>query len=591
MGISFNAASLLNGNGIDVNQVVSEILSQQSGSLSVWQQQQSDLSTQSGLLLGINNNLTALQTAVQALADPLGPLTALAATSSDPSILTASAQTSAAAGTHQIVVNSLATSGTVYTAPVTDANASFLPAGATGADIQLQVGGAGGTVHDLVITQGSNDTLNTLVTYINQQSTQNNWGVTASIVNDANGPRLTIFSQATGTPGALAITANTTTGSLYTADLASADQSILPGGQDTGDLQLQIGGASGSTVDIPITAGSNDTLNTLSDYINQQSSQNNWGITAKVVSDSNGYHLALFSSAKGPAGQLAFTTNTTTLTTVANPATSLTFEPPVGGTDASLTVDGISREVTTNTAAGLIPGVTLNLASADQDTTVQLTVGPDANAVSQALNNFVSAYNAVVNNINQQFAVDPTTNSEGPLGSDSALRSLQTSLLNDVTFAIKGNSGLVNLAALGINMNDDGTLTIGSTPSGQSLTDVLAANPAAFQNFFQNSSSTGFANLFSQDLTNLTDPTQGVLNLDLAENKTQQQDLTDQISDLQDRLTSEQQSLITQYSQVNATLEAYPVLLQEITAQLGLLGTTSLSSSNNSPATGTVSSG
>src|SRR5450759_5140747 len=114
MGVSFNAAALLNGNGIDVKSVVTAILSQESGSLTGWQQQQTDLSTQAGLLAGFNNNLNSLAAAVNALADVSGPLASLSASSSQPTILTASALTTAIPGTHQIVVSSLATIGTLY---------------------------------------------------------------------------------------------------------------------------------------------------------------------------------------------------------------------------------------------------------------------------------------------------------------------------------------------------------------------------------------------------------------------------------------------------------------------------------------------
>src|SRR5271166_4616776 len=302
MGISLNPSTILSGQGIDVSSLVQQIISEQSGQLSVWQAQQTTLATQDGLLEGMNNNLTSLQTAVEALADPTGALAAQAATSSQPDVVTATAQSTAIAGTHTVIVNSLATTGALYTDPiVAGANVSILPSGATGGDLQLQIGGSSGTVYDIAITPGSNDTLNTLATYINGQSTANNWGVTASVVSDANGSRLALFSQNTGTSGALAIAANTTTGTLSTADLASADTSILPDGQSSGDLQLQIGGASGATDDIPVTAGSNDTLNTLASYINTQSAANNWGVSASVVSDSGGFHLVIASQAQGPA--------------------------------------------------------------------------------------------------------------------------------------------------------------------------------------------------------------------------------------------------------------------------------------------------
>ncbi len=580
--ISLNAATLLNGSGIDVNSLVSQVEAQQQGQVTIWQQQQSNLSTDAGLLSGLNLNLSTLKTAVQSLADPLGPLAAMIPTSSNTDILTATAATNATAGTHQIVVSTLASAGEIYTAALVDGNTSFLPSGATGGDIQLQVGGASGIVHDVAITPGSNDTLNTLANYINQQ----NWGVNASVVTDANGSRLAIYSQATGTPGALAITANSTTGTLYTSDLASADTSILPTGQSTGDLQLQIGGTNGTIQDIPITQGSNDTLNSLASYINQQSTQNNWGVTANVVQDAGGYHLALSSSAQGPAGALVFIANTTVLTTTPNPNTNLDFQAPIGGTDASLTIDGMNIASHTNTITSAIPGVTLNLSSADPNTTVQLTVGPDANQATQAINSFVTAYNAIITNINQQYTVDPSTNAEGPLASDSSLRSLQSSLLNDVAYAVTGNGGgLVNLASLGINMNDDGTLAVGTAPNGQSLSQILASDPADVQTFFQNDSATGFANAFNSDLTVLTNSTTGVLTSDLAENTTEQQNLTTEISNFQARLLAQQTELEAKFSQVNATLEEYPYLLAELNASLGVTTTVGTTSSNGSSST------
>lgn len=462
--ISFNPAGLLSGNGIDVNSVVSQILSNQSGILNVWQQQQTNLVTQAGLLSGMNTDLGNLANAVQALSDPLGPLSAMAATSSQPDVLTATADTSAVAASHLITVTSLATVGTVYTDAVSNPAASFLTGGKTTGDLALRVGGSGGITRDIPITQGSNDTLNSLASYINNQ----NWGVSASVINDASGARLAIYSQSTGSSGALAITNNSNT--------------------------------------------------------------------------------------------------------------SLTFQNPVGGANAVLNVDGVPFQSPGNVVSGAIPGVTLNLVSAAPGSQVQLTVGSDSSQVTQAVNNFVSAYNTIVGDINQQFTVDPTTNTEGPLGSDSSLRYLQSALLADATYSVTGNSGLVNLASLGINMNDDGTLSVDSTQ----LNSVLNSNPAAVLNFFQNTSGTGFANNFNSDLMNLTDPTQGILSLDLTQNHTEQQGIASQISDFQSRLVTQQQQLISQYSAVNALLQEYPLLLQAVTQQLGVTTPTSSTSSSSS---------
>jgi flagellar hook-associated protein 2 len=470
MGVSFNAAALLNGNGIDIKSVVNAILSRETGPLTEWQNQQTDLSTQAGLLTGLNNGLTSLEAAAISLADPHGALASQLATSSQPGILTASAQTTAIPGIHQIVVSSLATIGTLYTNPLTDGNTAF-----SAGDIQLQVGGGSGVTRDIPITTGSNDTLNKLASYINTQK----WGVSATVVTDANGARLALVSQASGIPGALAITTNTT---------------------------------------------------------------------------------------------------------------NLVFNTPVGGTNASLTIDGVPFSSPTNTISTAIPGVTLNLASAPvPPTTVQITVGPDAAQATTAINNFVNAYNSVVGVLNTQFTVDPTTNTQGPLASDSALRSLQSSLLKDVTYSITGNNGLVNLASLGIDFNNDGTLSVNqvATDTHPSLSSVLAQNPSAVQSFFQNVSGTGFANNFNADLFNLTDPTNGIVNVDIAGNTAQQKALTTQITNLQDRLTAQQAALTLQYAQVNATLEAFPSLLLTVTAEIGALNgnfsVTSNSTANTTP--------
>lgn len=472
MGISLNPSAILSGQGIDVHSLVEAIVTEQSGELTVWQGQASALATQDGLLEGMENNLTNLQTAVAALADPTGALTAQAANSSQPGVLTATAQSSAIAGTHQIVVSSLATAGTLYTDSLSAGpNASFLASGQTIGDFQLQVGGASGATHDIAITQGSNDTLATLASYINTQSTANNWGVTASVVSDANGSRLALQSENTGTSGALAEVSNT-----------------------------------------------NTTLN---------------------------------------------------------------FDTPLGGTNAALTIDGVPFSSTTNTVTGAIQGVTLSLASQSPGNPVSLTVGPDTGQITSAVNNFVSAYNTVISTINTQYVVDPTGSIPAPpLEGDLSLRSLQSSLLTDAGFAIGGNSGLVNLASMGINMNNDGTLSMGLTPvdatgqttGGLTFGQVLAANPSAVVNFFQNASATGFANNFNTDLSNLTSPTEGPLNVDLTQNQAEQQDLTNSINTFDTQIAAQTAQLTSQYDAVNASLQQYPLLLQEITQALGTLG-------------------
>ena len=465
MGISLNPSSILNGQGIDVSSLVQQVLSESSGQLTEWQNQDATLKLQATDLTRINGDLNSLATAVQALSDPLGALTAQSATSSDTSVLNASADSTAAAGTHEIVVSNLASAGLVYTDDFAGGSgASILPSPAQSGEIDLQIGDSQGTTHAITITAGTNDTLKTLASYINGQK----WGVTANVVTDANGSRLALVSQSTGTTSALAVTRNTT---------------------------------------------------------------------------------------------------------------QLNFATPTGGEAAQLTIDGVPYTSTNNTIAGAISGVTLNLSSAAPDSPVQVAVGVDTDQVTQAINNFVDAYNSVISDMNVQYSVDPTTNTEGPLGSDTGLRQLQSSLLADAAFSTSGNGGYVNLASLGISTNDDGTLTVDSSQ----LTSALSSNPSAVLNFFQNAAATGFANNFHQDLTGLTNPTTGPLNAELAENSAEQQDLTNSINNFETQLTAEQTQLTSEYNQVNASLQAYPLLLQQVTETLATMDSSGSTTTTSSP--------
>jgi len=101
-------------------------------------------------------------------------------------------------------------------------------------------------------------------------------------------------------------------------------------------------------------------------------------------------------------------------------------------------------------------------------------------------------------------------------------------------------------------------------------------------NFFQNASATGFANNFNIDLTNLTSPTQGPLNVDLAQNQAEQLDLTSTITNFQSQLLIEQTQLTQQYDAVNASLQSYPLLLQAITETLGSLSTSGIGGTSGS---------
>jgi flagellar hook-associated protein 2 len=437
--ISFNQTTASQGAGIDVSSIVDQIIFAEQAPERIWQQQQIALAAQTSSLNSLSSGVNALQAKVQALSDLSGAFAAQVATSSQPDLVTVSAQSNAAAGVHTLIINHLATVSSYYTDPVASSSTTL-------AHGTFTLAGGQGT--SLITIDASNDTLDKLYAYVNA----NNYGVQASVINDAGGARLALLSKTSGLLGDLSVTLN---------------------------------------------------------------------------------------------------------------GTGLVFQKSADGINASFSLDGVPLSSTTNTVSSPLPGVTLNLLAANPAKPVTISVGPDTAGITQAINDFVSAYNSAIGSVNSQFKASANSGA-GPLANNSALRSLQSSLLSDVTFSVTGNNGVVNLASIGIDLQNDGTLSVDISK----LSSALSTQFADVKTFFQSGVAGGFGNNFSSDLTALTSPASGLLSLNLNENNANQQALTRQINDFEDRLANRRQFLINQYSQVDAMLRQYPLILAQITGQL-----------------------
>jgi flagellar hook-associated protein 2 len=279
----------------------------------------------------------------------------------------------------------------------------------------------------------------------------------------------------------------------------------------------------------------------------------NLGVTASVVNDSNGARLAIVSNTSGAASDL----------TINNVSSSLTFTKGATGTDASLTVDGVPISSASNTVSNTVAGLTLNLVGADPDTQVQVAVSPDTTKVTQAITDFVTAYNAIIQDLSSQFTFNTSTNSAGPLATDSGARMVQTELLSAVTYAGSGNS-FNTLAQLGVSMNNDGTLTVDDAK----LSSAVNSDFAGVQSFFHPATGTGFAAAMQAQLDPLTDPTQGAFSIELKGMSDGQKSFQDQIDNYEVYIATQKILLTNQYTQVDLALRQLPLLQQQINSEL-----------------------
>ncbi len=232
--------------------------------------------------------------------------------------------------------------------------------------------------------------------------------------------------------------------------------------------------------------------------------------------------------------------------------------PPPGSTPPS---------PSTASASGALPGVTLNLLNASPGTNVSLAVAPDTTAASTAINQFVTDYNTALSDVNAQFTFNGT--SQGVLSSDSIVRSLQATLESAVSYTYNPTSGTTtvpNLSALGISVNNDGSLTADSA----TLTSALQNNFSDVQTFFQGTSFNGFANSLDQQLTDFTSPADGAFTVDLQSINTEYQGLQTNISNFETNyITPLKTQLTSEYSQAEILLQQLPTEMQQINTELG----------------------
>jgi flagellar hook-associated protein 2 len=348
--------------GIDVTAAVAAAIAADRAPETAWNNEVTTFTNQTSALTSIQSATEAIATDMQSLNTLTGPLAARTVTSSDSSSVAATAASGTVAGTHNVVVNNLATTGAWYSDLATSATAT-LPA--TSFTITT---GSGSTA---TITTGSGvNTLGALATAINSAtgSDGKSLGLTATVVTDSTGSRLAIVSNSPGSASNFSITSTNYTGTSW----QSPD---IPTGATLGANSFTIA-SGGTTTTVTTTAG--ETYAQLATAINAL----NIGVTATAGSDANGTNLSIAS------------TDGTTPFTISEP--SFGFTQAVAGENANITVDGVPVSSASNTVSGAIPGVTLTLLGQTSASGTSLTDASDASQVSTAINQFVSDYNTAV---------------------------------------------------------------------------------------------------------------------------------------------------------------------------------------------------
>jgi flagellar hook-associated protein 2 len=338
---------------------------------------------------------------------------------------------------------------------------------------QLQAQAAG-----LTALSSALNSLQGAVSTLSNSATFNTY--TATLANSAMGTASTLANAQPGTYNVVVnylATAQSRTSSAYATGTAVG----------AGTLTLAVGSQS-----MDITVGATDQVSDIATAINQASG--NPGVQATVVYGTSGAQLLLTSTRTGVANGFTVTAGSGSSAGLSSLATTLNTPGSNEASDASLSINGIAATSASNAVSGVLDGVTLNLKATG---TTTLTVSQNTGTVTDAVNNFVAAYNNYASTVGTLSSYDPASKQAGVLLGDATLQSVQRQVNSLLSGTVAGNS-IGSLAALGIARNADGSMSVNS----DTLNKALSSNPSAVQGLF--SSANGFATTLNNALSSFT---------------------------------------------------------------------------------------
>jgi flagellar hook-associated protein 2 len=468
------------GSSIDTNAIVQQLMQVERQPLLKLKQKEADYQAKISAYATLLSSVSSFKSAVTALKD--SSLIGMKATVSDTSYMTATASSTATAGTYTMKIGSLAAAQSLsslrfgsQTMKVADLSVN------TTQKIKIQVGSS--TAKEITI-DSTNNTLSGIKDAINSAGA----GVTASVVKESSGfvidanNNTIIFND-----GIADRTATIAAGTYTSSGLATAIQTALnsaPGTTNTFAVQydttlskFKITNSAGPNVNIlwgststtaeqilgfdpttdTVTAGSLTTGDDLVDGTYKLT------LTSNTTGASNTISLTVDENNDGTYGG-AGETDTAGLSSIASGNMSTTQ----AAADASITVNGLTVTRSSNTITDVITGVTINLVKVSGTTEFTLTVAQDSSALTSKLNSFVSSYNQVMSTIN---GLRGNATTRGILSGDATSAALKNTLRNIIT-ATYNNT---NLVSLGLTHDKNGVLSLNST----TLDSAISSNQSS----------------------------------------------------------------------------------------------------------------
>ncbi len=297
---------------------------------------------------------------------------------------------------------------------------------------------------------------------------------------------------------------------------------------------------------LTITPSSNN-LNALADAINRAAPDVHAAVVNVGSSENLDYRLSIQYNKFG-ANTIALNDSS---------GNSLLDQPLLGaGSPVKYKANGGDEVTSAARTATLAPGLTVELLKASATgVATTVTVARSATGVGSALSSFVTAYNAVVSEVDKNRG-----QGTGALQGDSVLFTVSDALHQIVTYdsdSGSGSGGLSSLTALGLSFDSSGALSFDSGV----FNTATSANLSGLSSFLGSATGGGFLKSATDFMNSLEDSTSGVL-------KTGIGSLQRQLTDQDTRIAAEQDHIDQLKTDMQARMAAADALIASMEQQV-----------------------
>jgi flagellar hook-associated protein 2 len=375
---------------------------------------------------------------------------------------------------------------------------------------------------------------------------------------------LTASASSSATPGTYTMRVTALAKAQVNSSSGSASPTASLGGPAS--LQIDIGG---DTHLITVGDAQNPpSLQSIASAINAYDDANEMGVRAEVVDTGNTagggaqrYQLVVRSAETGVDGAFTITPDDgdAAFQAVINDVNANVRTP---ASNATIVVNGaITIQRSSNQISDLFGGLTLDLKSIDTTKDVTVTVSTDAEETAKKVQEFVDAYNKVVDFFTSQSELDAEGKAKSPLFGDSTLRSMRTSLRSVLGASVDtGNQSFQLLSQLGITSDKGGKLTFNRSKFEEALADDETAVARVFTE-----ATNGIAGKLVAQIKVYTDSVDGLI-------KNRNDTFDRQVKDTQSRIESAERRLGLYEKQLESKYANLEQLLSRLQSQGSSVG-------------------